>query len=135
MDEDRNQKAAEAFVAGVAEWDAEGLGRLYHPDFTTEWPQSGERVRGLANLRAVMDRPDGAPVLVESRVSGRDDLWVVEGLVRYGEEPYLWVAILEIHDGRISLVREYWGAPFKAPGWREPFVEQMAHDRAGNTSP
>ena len=125
MDEDQNRQAAEGFLAGVANWDAEGIGRLYDPDFTTEWPQSGERVRGLANLRAVMNRPDGAPMLEESRVSGRDDLWVVEGLVRYGEEPYRWVAILEIHDGRIAHVREYWGAPFPAPGWREPFVERM----------
>lgn len=125
MDEELNRKAAEGFLAGVANWDAEGIGGLYEPDFTTEWPQSGERVRGLPNLRAVMDRPDGAPLLVESRVSGGGDLWVVEGFVRYGDEPYRWVAILEIHDGRIAHVREYWGSPFKAPGWREPFVERM----------
>ncbi len=54
------------------------LRQLRHPGWTAEWPQSGERVRGHSNNRAILDNwPGGRPSAQVSRFVGAEDRWVV----------------------------------------------------------
>ena len=54
------------------------LGELRHPDFVEDWPQSGERIRGHANYRAIHENyPGGLPDLKPKRILGSEDRWVV----------------------------------------------------------
>ena len=51
---------------------------MRHADWTVEWPQSGERVRGHANDLAIMGNwPGGLPEAGEIRIVGSEDRWVM----------------------------------------------------------
>jgi hypothetical protein len=54
-----NEEVVRADVEAHAAHDYDTVGRMRHTDWTTEWPESGERVRGHANDRAIIDNwPD-----------------------------------------------------------------------------
>jgi SnoaL-like domain len=64
-------------------WSAHGahdypaLAALRHPEWTNEWPQSNERIRGHDNDRAMAEAyPGGLPGMDMSHVVGSDDQWV-----------------------------------------------------------
>ena len=100
-------------------------------DFVQEWPQSGERIRGRDNAKAINDNypaaSGGTPRVSLRRLSGEGAHWVIEGIIDYGDgTPISWVGIIELADGRIRRMTEYFGGPFEAPDWRAPWVERMA---------
>ena len=68
----------EAYVRSVNIGDTAALGALVHPDFTETYPQSGELIRGLENLRTEMaTHPGGYEGKGIDRVVGSADRWVV----------------------------------------------------------
>ena len=78
MPETSNEQVVHRYLAAHKAHDYDTVGRLRHPDWTVEWPQSGERVRGDANDRAIMDSwPGGLPQAGDIRVVGAEDRWVV----------------------------------------------------------
>ena len=66
------------FAAHLA-YDYDQLGAMRHDGWTCEWPQTGERVVGRANDRAIMDNwPGGLPVTDRHvNITGTEDRWVV----------------------------------------------------------
>jgi ketosteroid isomerase-like protein len=99
-------------------------------DVVQEWPQSGERIRGRDNAKAINDHyPEmtgSTPKLSLRRVSGEGAHWVVEGTIDYGDgTPVSYVAVTELRDGKIAAVTEYFGNPFEAPAWRAQWVERI----------
>jgi hypothetical protein len=44
--------------------------------------------------------------------------------LRYGSDPYHYVGIFELDDGRLRRVTEYFGAPFPAQAARAPFADR-----------
>ena len=93
-------------------------------------PQSGERIRGRDNVKAINDNyPEmtgSTPKLTLRRVSGEGSHWVAEGTIDYGDgTPVSYVGVTELRDGRIAAVTEYFGNPFEAPAWRAPWVERI----------
>jgi hypothetical protein len=103
---------------------------LQTDDFVEDWPQSGERIRGRDNAKAINDNypkmTGTTPSISLRRISGEGAHWVVEGTIDYGDgTPVSYVGIAELRDGRLARLTEYFGNPFEAPAWRSKWVERM----------
>jgi hypothetical protein len=99
-------------------------------DFVEEWPQSGERIRGRDNAKAINDNypkmTGSTPRLSLRRLSGEGAHWVIEGSIDYGDgTPVSYVGIVELRDGKLVRITEYFGNPFEAPAWRSQWVEPI----------
>ena len=145
MTERSNEEIVRGYVQAHAAHDFDTLGELRHPEWTVEWPQSGERVRGDANARAMIDNyPGGLPNLNAGRIVGSEDRWVAtpmytiqrvvgngdfwwgDGTVSYPDGSTWSLAVLiQVRDGKIYRETDYFAAPFEAPAWRAPWVERM----------
>lgn len=138
-----NEEVVRAYVEAMTVRDSDRLKELRHVDWQTDWPQSGERVRGDANMRLIeANFPGGMPSLHADRVVGSEDRWVTtpaytvqrivgsgdtwwaEGTITYGGgSTWCFVAFMELRDGKIHRQTEYFAEPFEVPAWRAPFVE------------
>jgi hypothetical protein len=118
--------------------------KLVHPDFVEEYPQSGERIRGVANMRAMVENYPGLGTAEEPFVQTSDaETWAVTPAytvvriednankgtavlkVRYGDGSEWWmVALFELKDGLLFRQTSYFAEPFEAPEWRAPWVER-----------
>ncbi|MEO8510016.1 MAG: nuclear transport factor 2 family protein [Chloroflexota bacterium] len=124
-------KLRELYGSGDVQELARRLPELASEDLVQEWPQSGERIRGRANVMAVNDHYEGAtgtsPKMTLRRLTKPGQTWVAEGTIDYGDGiPVSLVSILEAGaDGRIVRQTDYFAAPFPAPEWRQQWVERM----------
>jgi hypothetical protein len=92
-------------------------------DYVMEMPQSGERIVGRDNMRAMQDAYPAPPAVQVQRVIGSGDLFVIELRSDYGGEIYYACLIVEFRDGKIAHETRYYGQPFPAPDWRAQWVE------------
>ena len=70
--------------------------------------------------------PASTPSLQLRRVLVKEGLWIVEGVIDYGEgQVYNVVLIFELRDGKMWRDRWYFAEPFEAPEWRAQWVERM----------
>src|SRR5256885_16116280 len=103
-----------------------------------DYPQSGERIRGWANVRGAHDNyPGGLPQDVDGKVIGSEDKWVVGpsfnvlriegtgdvytliGSARYPDgQTWQVMSLIELRSGKIAKTTELYGAPFDPPPWR-----------------
>jgi len=106
---------------------AEAEHQLRHEDYTMEWPQSGERLRGRQKMREFQEANAGSrPPRRLRRVLVRERLWVVEGVVDYGGGREVdFVLILELRDGKVFRETRYYAEPFKASAARAQWFERM----------
>ena len=103
-----------------------------HEDFTVEFPQSGERLDrdGLRKLQEHF--PGGAPEIRRRRLSGGDDVWFAESVIRYADGTVAYgVTRVEFRGGRIWKETRYYAEPFEAPAWRAQWVRRMEEPVAG----
>ena len=98
---------------------------IYHDDVVVEYPQSGERIRGRRNLRALREAYPAKVDFTLRRIHGRGDLWVTEYVITYDERPVHTVSIMEFQDGKVARETLYFADPFEAPEWRAQWVEPM----------
>jgi hypothetical protein len=99
---------------------------IYHDDVLLEFPQSGERFRGLANLRAFRQAYPARVTFAIRRHLGGGDTWVTELVVTYdGKKSINAVSIMEFREGKVARETLYFGDPFEAPAWRKQWVERM----------
>ena len=121
----------ELYSSGDAQELTRRIPDLASEDLVQEWPQSGERIRGRANVMAVNEHYEGAtgasPKLTLRRLSKPGQTWVAEGTIDYGDGiPVSVVSILEAGpDGMIVRQTDYFANPFDAPEWRRQWVERM----------
>jgi SnoaL-like protein len=100
-------------------------------DIVQEWPQSGERIRGRDNIKAINDNypagPSGeGPKMTVRRVLEPGQAWIIEGTIDYGDGvPVSAVSIIETRDGKVVRLTDYFANPFEAPEWRRQWVERM----------
>ena len=101
--------------------------RIRHEDYTMEWPQSGERLRGRQRMKAFQEANAGSrPPRRLRRVLVREGLWVVEGIVDYGGGREVdFVLILELRDGKVFRETRYYADPFEAPESRAQWFERI----------
>ncbi len=138
----------------MAAWpgDFDRLSQLRSETFLEDWPQSGERIRGDANYRAIhTNYPGGMPSHQTERITGAEraspaggawalspsftlvhlsggaeGTYTVEGLLDYPDgRRFHLVAVLTIADGRVAAQRTYFAEPFAAPEWRSQWVERV----------
>ena len=122
------QQIRETLIDMVTNLDPDAEYELRHEDFVADMPQSGERIVGRDNMRALQQAfpPDRTPTFRVRRVSGADNTWTVEATGDYGGEIYLVVAIFEFRDGKIIRETRYYPQPFEPPEWRSQWVERNA---------
>lgn len=125
------------------------LAEFVNADAIFEYPQSGERFRGIANIRAQFENhpgldPDGSqlqeviggvtyaltPMYTVVAVEGSGDRATAIIRVRYADGSHWWaVNIFEVRDGKIERSRTFFAPEFEPPDWRRPFHDTT--DTAG----
>jgi len=101
---------------------------LRHDDVVIDIPQSGERIRGRDNMRAMQDAYPGPPQFTLRRIVGSGKVWIVELTGDYNGRIYHVANILEFRDGKIARETRYYAEPFEAPTWRAQWVEPLRTD-------
>ena len=97
---------------------------IYHDDAVLEFPQGGERLVGLANIRAMREVYPSTLTLTSQRIRGSGDLWVAEHIITYdGTKSMHAVNIMEFRDGKVARETIYFGDPWEPPAWRARWVE------------
>ena len=135
-----------AFLEATNARDVAALESIVHPDFEDVYPQSGERTRGLENLRQIIEHYPGGGYVGSGpeRLVGVEDRWVmtpsftlirIEGAgdtftgVSRGHYPdgsdWLIVTIGEVREGRVWRAETYFAPSFPAPHWRSAWVERF----------
>ena len=131
----RYDQAREVFLhiwRHTAEGDEAKVHAMYHEDAVLEFPQSGERFRGKANMQGFREQYGAqtgvATLAFEPReLRGVGDLWIGEGQGRYdGGDPIHFVHILEFRGDLVQRETIYFAEPFPAPDWRRPWAEADA---------
>lgn len=144
MTDDIHQRVMHGMAEIVRTHDWEHFGDYWHRDCVLEFPQSGERFRGIDNVLAQFaDYPamePGTSVLQEVigeaqayALSPSYTVIAVEGTgnrgtavirVRYPDGS-MWYAInlYELRDELIHRCRAYFAPDFDAPDWRAPYRE------------
>ena len=80
MAEDKGA-VVDRWIAAQRAHDWEEMAKVYHPDAVAEWPQTGERVVGVANMRAIDEHyPGGLPEGEERRILGTGDRYVLDAM-------------------------------------------------------
>ena len=102
-----------------------------------EYPQSGERIRGKTNLRAIIDNYPGRREndfrIGTAEITGNGDDFVARGSITYPNgETWHAVMLITVRDGKIAKITSYFAAPFEAPAWRAKWVERV---EAGEPAP
>jgi hypothetical protein len=99
--------------------DPVGSHDMYDDDAVLEFPQSGERFEGVANIREWRSRSPGSVTHDIRRIRGADDIWIAEMTVSYdGGEARYGVDLLETKNAKFVRDTIYVGEPFDAPDWR-----------------
>jgi ketosteroid isomerase-like protein len=106
--------------------DQDVVHEIYHDDVVLEFPQGGERLIGLANVRAMREVYPSTLTMRTERLRGSGDLWVAENVITYDGKPMHTVNILEFRDGKVTHETIYFGDPWEPPAWRAQWVELMA---------
>jgi len=147
MAEPSGRAVVERYARAVQEKDLDAMAALVTDDFVDEMPQSGERVRGRANLLAYTGSYPGGvgtvdpgstrlvgsedrwvltPMFAPLRIEGSGDVYTYVGTITYSNgEIWQMIQIVELRQGKISKTTSWFAAPFEAPEWRAPFVERF----------
>jgi hypothetical protein len=145
-----NRGAVEAFAKANAEHDFDAMDALIHDDYVGEYPQSGERIRGRASRRAIIENYPGrieagmnpsidriigmgdkfiaapAPSWNIIHLAGSGDDFQLTGTIRYPDgKDWHFVTLLTLRGGKIWREATYFGEPFDAPSWRSQWVERI----------
>ncbi|MDP8955827.1 MAG: nuclear transport factor 2 family protein [Actinomycetota bacterium] len=126
MAEDDNRRAVERLYSLIGKQDWTGAHDLFHQDYVQEWPQSGERIRGVDNSMAINQSYPDMPGVDVRRVLASGDVVMAEVTLKYPKAgSYHGVSIFEFRDGKIVKQTDYFAQPFEAPEWRSKWVEKM----------
>ncbi len=122
-------------------WDR--LGEVFHDDAVMEYPQSRERFRGIANIRAQFENYPGldpgaseleeiiggttyvlTPSYTVIGIEGSGNKGTAVIRVRYPDQTWWWALnVYELVDGRVKRSRAFFAQDFDAPDWRAPYRE------------
>jgi SnoaL-like protein len=125
MGEKENIELAERIWSGLNEQNWSVLEDAIADDCIQEWPQSGERIRGKANIIAVNQNYPGLPKATLRRTVAGDKMVTTETELDYGGKIYHSVSIFEIEGGKVIRETDYFAEPFEAPEWRAQWVERI----------
>lgn len=144
----RNMRVIRRFTEILDGQHYDALDEVLTDDFVQELPQSGERVRGIDNLRAIISNypgsrevplhSEGLQVLGEEpryvmtptfnlvRVQGLGDSPISVVKSRYPDGSEWWIVALNTMRGeRIAKQVTYFAPVFSPPEWRAQWVESL----------
>jgi hypothetical protein len=126
MSEAANRATVERLVQGLNTRDLELFHAQFHDDAVMEYPQSGERIVGAENRRAVYGAFPGLPSVTPRRILVDGDLAVVEARLDYGDgADWRALFVFELREGKIAKETAYWAQPFDAADWRAEWIERF----------
>lgn len=99
---------------------------IYREDAVLEYPQSGERIRGRANIQSSRAAQPNQKRFTVRRIVGTGELWVTEYILTYDGQPSYTVSIMEFLDGKVAHETQYFGAPFEPGPSRAQWVERIS---------
>ena len=124
MQEEPIREVLDAHWMASAAGDADAEHEIYAEDAVCDYPQSGERILGRANLQALRSHHPGKPSGFNvRRIVGNGDLWITEYTITYQGQSAYTISIMEFRDGKVVHETQYFADPFEAPGWRSQWVE------------
>jgi len=118
-------------VALRRHWDASDVNdfatehQIYRADAILDYPQSGERIRGRANIRASRAAQPNIKRFTVRRTLGGGDLWISELVMTYDGQPNYVVSIMEFEGGEVVHETQYFSDPFEPGPSRAQWVERM----------
>jgi ketosteroid isomerase-like protein len=128
-DEQAIRQALDQHWAASAAGDLAAEHAIYHEDAVCEYPQSGEAIRGRANLQALRGHHPGKPSGFQIRaITGDGSVWVTEYQIHYQGNVAFTVSIMVFRDGKVAHETQYFSDPFEAPAWRAQWVEVSGRD-------
>lgn len=98
---------------------------LYHEDAVLEYPQSGERIRGRANILTTRRTQPSVKRFTVRRIIGSGDVWITEYVLTYDGKPSYTVSIMEFVGEKVARETQYFSDPFEAAASRAEWVERM----------
>jgi hypothetical protein len=123
--------------------DRTGLSNVMAADITEDYPQSGERIRGLdrsvemlSRYRGVADGPERifgdeerwglSPTFSVLHVSGSAGSYTTTTVGHYpdGTDWHI-VKLFDVRDGKIRAITSFYAPAFPAPDWRADLVEAI----------
>jgi ketosteroid isomerase-like protein len=127
MQEEQIREALNAHWQASAAGDLDAEHDIYDDDAVCDYPQSGERILGRANLQALRSHHPGTPSGFNvRRIQGEGTLWITEYSINYNGRTAYTVSIMEFCDGKVVHETQYFADPFEAPEWRSQWVEKIA---------
>jgi hypothetical protein len=98
---------------------------IYYDHAVLEFPRSGERFRGKANIIGWRAQYPARLDFEPREIRGSGDFWIGEGGLLYdGADPVPFVKILEFRGELVQRETIYTAEPFPAPEWRRPWSEE-----------
>lgn len=126
MTEASIRDALDAHWRASAAGDLDAEHAIYADDAICDYPQSGERIVGRANLQALRshhpDKPSGFNV---RRIQGEGPLWLTEYIISYKGRATCTVSIMEFRGTQVVHETQYFCDPFDAPAWRSQWVARI----------
>lgn len=140
------REVIERWVDAVNAADFATLESLLSEDCVSEYPQSGEIIRGRKNIRAVLENYPGGlgtvdrttqitggeqwaltPSFVLVRLTGIGDARTAIFKSRYPDDSVWWlVQFMEFAAGKMTKQTVYFAPEFKPPAWRAQWVERRS---------
>ena len=105
--------------------DFEAEHAIYREDAVLDYPQSGERIRGRADIQASRAAQPNSKRFTVRRMVGAGDLWVTEFTLTYDGRPSFTVSIMEFQGGKVARETQYFADPFEPGPSRAQWVERM----------
>ena len=99
--------------------------QIYRADAILEYPQSGERIRGRANIQASRTAQPNLKRFIVRRMLGSGNLWVSELVMTYDGKPSYVVSIMEFEADEVVHESQYFSDPFEPGPSRAQWVEKM----------
>jgi SnoaL-like domain len=99
---------------------------IYREDAVLEYPQSGERIRGLHNIQESRFVQPNKKRFAVRRIIGSGDLWVTEFVLTYDGVPSYAVSIMEFREGLVARETQYFADRFDPGPSRAHLVERTS---------
>ncbi|GCE47132.1 SnoaL-like protein [Thermosporothrix hazakensis] len=115
----------ERFWQTMSERRFEDLAVFLHDDFTCEWPQTRERIRGKENYIAVNANYPGEWTITIHRILASENEAVTLCTMAFQGQQETAISFFELRDSLIVKEVDYWPEPYTAPDWRAQWVEIM----------
>jgi ketosteroid isomerase-like protein len=146
-----NREVVERFAEAMKVGDLDHAWEYLAEDVVEDYPQSGERIRGRANRRAVVENYPGwadrhsapgtvgvvvgddqwvmTPTMSLLRLNGSGERFTATGQIVYPDgSRWHIVQLIELRGGKIAKLITYFAAPFDPAPYRAGFVERIPQE-------